>query len=333
MCPIRGTGAWQLVAGQGTLETPSNFETRVTGIGEGANTYYWTITNNGCVATDDVIITYYILPTVDFTPTPQNGCPPLDVNFINGSIGGNPFTWDFGDGTSSNLVNPSHTYNVPGRYFVSLTGTGPDGIMIKKDTTIIVREQPDARLEVTPNVLYISTPPSRLDQPAHYFTLSENVDSVLWNFGDGSISNELNPVHIYAATGVYDVSLKVITGFQCYDEETVLNAVTVESKGVFTCPNAFTPNLNGPAGSSVPDNDYSNDVFHCYGEGLLEYHLEIYNRLGIRIFKSDDINIGWDGYFNNKLVEEGVYAFKVSGKYNNGEKFNELGSVIIIYSK
>ena len=45
-------------------------------------------------------------------------------------------------------------------------------------------------------------------------------------------------------------------------------------------------------------NDYSNDVFHCYGENLLEYHLEIYNRLGIRSFQSDDINIGWDGYFN-----------------------------------
>ena len=35
----------------------------------------------------------------------------------------------------------------------------------------------------------------------------------------------------------------------------------------------------------------------------------------------------------DKLVQEGVYTFKVSGTYNNGEKFNELGAVIVIYSK
>ena len=167
--PASGTGAWMLVAGSGTIETPSNFETRVTNLGEGANSFYWTINNDGCIASDDVVITYYVLPKVDFTPAPQSGCPPLIVDFINGSVGGNPFTWDFGDGTTSTLVNPSHTYNVPGKYIVTLTGTGPDGIMIKKDTTIIVREQPDAQLDVTPDlVIHIHHHRSNLDEPGAF---------------------------------------------------------------------------------------------------------------------------------------------------------------------
>jgi len=63
---------------------------------------------------------------------------------------------------------------------------------------------------------------------------------------------------------------------------------------------------------------------------VTDYHLEIYNRLGIILFRSDDINIGWDGYFKGKLVEEGAYVFKVYGKYNNGESFNHLGNIILI---
>ena len=328
--PSSGTGEWQLVAGLGDIQTPGNFETQVINLGEGANTFFWTINNEGCVATDDVIITYYVLPEVDFTPSPQSGCPPLTVDFINGSIGGNPFTWEFGDGSSSTDTNPMHTYTVPGKYTVRLTGTGPDGIMVTKDTVVIVREQPDAELEVTPNLIYISDPPSDLDTPVNFFTLTEDVDSVVWDFGDGVISYEINPVHHYTQTGVFDVSLEVITGYQCYDTETILNAVTVERKGSINCPNAFTPNLDGTTGGFVDPNDYSNDVFHCYAEGLLEYRLEIYNRLGILIFESDDINVGWDGYFKNEPAEEGVYVYQVSGVYNNGEKFSKIGSVILL---
>ena len=283
--PSRGIGEWKLVAGDGTIEKPFNFETKITSLGEGANSFYWTINNDGCIASDDVIITYYVLPTVNFTPSPQSGCPPLIVDFINGSVGGNPFSWDFGDGTTSNQTNPTHTYNIPGKYIVTLTGTGPDGIRLKKDTTIIVREQPDAMLDVSPGLIYISTPLSNSDEPAHFFNLTQNVDSVLWNFGDGTTSREMNPVHHYQTIGVFDVTLSVSTGYQCSDSETLRNAITVERKGTINCPNAFTPNLNGPTGGTVVQNDYSNDVFHCYAENLLDYHLEIYNRHGHNPFQ------------------------------------------------
>ncbi|MCK4989848.1 MAG: PKD domain-containing protein, partial [Bacteroidales bacterium] len=328
--PQAGVGEWQLNAGVGVIESPNSYETPVTNLGEGANSFYWTIDNDGCVATDDVIITYYVLPEVEFMPSPQNGCPPLLVDFINGSVGGYPFAWDFGDGTVSSETNPMHTYYSPGTYNVRLSGTGPDGIVIIKDTLVIVYEQPDAEFEVTPDLIYISDPPNKFDQPINCFNLTTEFDSVFWEFGDGTTSDEINTIHNYLKTGTYDVTLHVTTGYGCYDSETKFEAVTVEQKGSIECPNVFTPNLNGQTGGFVVENDYSNDVFHCFAEGLLEYRLEIYNRLGILMFESEDINIGWDGYFNDELAAEGVYAYRISGSYNSGEEFSQVGSVMII---
>jgi PKD repeat protein len=331
--PQAGVGEWQLNAGSGIIQDPNNFETTVTNLGEGANSFYWTIDNDGCVASDAVIITYYVLPEVDFMPTPQSGCPSLVVDFINSSVGGYPFTWDFGDGTVSTETNPMHTYDTPGTYHVRLSGTGPDGIIITRDTTVVVYEQPDAEMEVTPALVFVSDPPSQRDKPVNFYNLTTEYETVTWDFGDGTTSNEINPIHYYQETGVYDVTLHVVTENQCYDSETIYEAVTVELKGSIQCPNVFTPNLGGPTGGTVVENDYSNDVFHCFATDVHDYRLEIYNRLGIRMFESDDINVGWDGYFDGELADEGVYVFRISGTYNSGEKFTDVGSVMIIYNE
>jgi len=323
--PASGTGQWIVLAGQGTFANQNNFETNVSGLGGGANTLSWTINNNGCIGSDDVVITYKILPKVDYDPLPGYGCAPLTVTFVNNSIGGTPFHWDFGDGTSSNTANTDHTYNIQGSYKVRLSATGPDGKILYKDTLVVVQKVPIAQFEITPDTAYIP------GHPLHFFNLSENIDSLRWEFGDGNSSRELNPSYTYPAVGTYDVTLHVWSGFQCYDSLMVPNAVLVERAGIINCPNAFTPNPNGPSGGHYNQNDFSNDVFHCFVEGVVDYHLEIYNRLGIILFKSDDINIGWDGYFRGKLVEEGAYVFKVYGKYNNGERFNHVGNIILLH--
>jgi PKD repeat protein len=322
--PASGTGQWVILAGRGTIQNPSNFETSVSGLGGGANTFSWTINNDGCIASDDVVITNKILPVTDFDPLPGKGCSPLTVSFVNNSIGGAPFHWDFGDGTTSSITNTVHTYYVPGNYLVRLTATGPDGLILHKDTVVVVYEIPVAQFKITPDTAYVP------GNSINFFNLTENIDSLRWEFGDGNSSKEMNPSYKYAAPGIYNVILHVWSGFQCYDSVMVRNAVVVERAGIIKCPNAFTPNPNGPSGGHFNQNDFSNDVFHCYIEGVIEYHLEIYNRLGIRIFESDDINIGWDGYFKGKLVEEGAYVFRAYGRYNNGERFDHLGNIVLL---
>ncbi|OFY07208.1 MAG: hypothetical protein A2X05_16830 [Bacteroidetes bacterium GWE2_41_25] len=323
--PLSGVGEWVVLAGQGQIENPSSIETTVTGLGGGANTFSWTINNDGCIASDDVVITHRVLPQVSFDPLPGGGCPPITISFINTSIGGAPFTWDFGDGSTSGATNTDHTYYVPGKYTVRLTATGPDGIMVHKDSVIVIREIPVAQFEVTPDIAYIP------GNSVNYFNLSQNIDSLLWEFGDGTISTEENPSHRYEREGAYDVTLHVWSGYQCYDSLVLRPGVIVERAGVINCPNAFTPNPNGPTGGNFNQNDFSNDVFHCFVEGLNEYHMEIYNRLGIRLFETNDVNLGWDGYFKGKLVEEGAYVFKVYGKYNSGSPFNFVGNILVIH--
>jgi photosystem II stability/assembly factor-like uncharacterized protein len=63
-----------------------------------------------------------------FTASPRTGGVPLEVKFSNGSVGTvNSYSWNFGDGASSTLANPTHTYTTLGTYAVSLTVTGPGG--------------------------------------------------------------------------------------------------------------------------------------------------------------------------------------------------------------
>jgi len=323
--PASGTGQWILLAGKGTIENPANFETNVTNLGNGANTFSWTINNEDCIASDDVVITYHAMPVVDFNSLPARGCLPLTVNFINKSVGGSPYHWDFGDGSTSLEANTSHTYYVPGNYVAKLTATGPDGMTLSKDTVIVVNEIPVANFTVTPDTAYIP------GQSVNFFNLTEKIDSLRWDFGDGSTSTEKNPSHKYTDVGSYDVTLQVWSGYKCYDSLIIQNAVVTELAGIIRCPNAFTPNLSGPTGGYYSPNDFSNDVFHCYIEGVVEYHLEVFNRLGILLFRSDDLNIGWDGYFKGKLMEEGAYVYKVYGRFNNGERFNYVGNMVLLH--
>ena len=95
-------------------------------------------------------------------------------------------------------------------------------------------------------------------------------------------------------------------------------------------PNAFTPNTNGPTNGYYTPGLPNNDVFHPEYKGVVEYHLEIYNRRGELIFESHEINIGWDGYINNRLAAQGVYVWKARGKYSNGENFIKAGNVMLI---
>jgi PKD repeat protein len=71
-----------------------------------------------------VIIITYTIPAVTFSGAPLSGIFPTDVAFSS-DVTNNPisFAWTFGDGGTSSAQNPSHTYNIPGKFTVVLTVT------------------------------------------------------------------------------------------------------------------------------------------------------------------------------------------------------------------
>jgi hypothetical protein len=322
--PSTGSGQWSVIGGSGGFVQPTNSITEVYGLGSGLNTFRWSVDINGCVSYDDVSVTYNVPPDASFVITASEGCPPLDVYFVNNSLDNLPFTWDFDDGNTSDQITIKHTYTEPGVYKPSLAIVSETGDVIKKDTTIIVYDQPEASFLVVNQQVYIP------EEEAIFINTSSSAITYNWDFGDGGTSAESDPKYTYTREGIYDIFLEVWSDHNCYDSLTISKGVEVVNSGVLLFPNAFTPNLSSSSGGYYNANDFSNDVFYPIGEGVNEYHLEIFNKWGILIFESKDIAIGWDGYYNEKLVNEGVYVWKVTGKLNNGKEFKEVGTILLL---
>lgn len=144
------------------------------------------------------------LYSVDFTYSfdNQNATAPVNILFVNSSRGAVGYEWDFGDFEYSNEEDPIHNYDTPGEYEVSLVAFFPDGGSLTKSVTIKVLAplMPNASFTADPDTGFINLPIS-------FFNTSSNAVDFLWDFGDGSISNQQNPVHTYSTPGIYTVTL------------------------------------------------------------------------------------------------------------------------------
>lgn len=79
-----------------------------------------------------------LAPSASFSASPTCGDTPLRVNFTDESSGAiTSWNWNFGDGASSVIQNPSHTYTSDGKYSVSLTVSGPNGSDMETKTDYI----------------------------------------------------------------------------------------------------------------------------------------------------------------------------------------------------
>jgi gliding motility-associated-like protein len=152
-----------------------------------------------------------------------------------------------------------------------------------------------------------------------------------WYFGDGGESSVSDPVYKYVKSGTYNIKLVVTSINKCQDSAT--NFVIVRDSGRIDFPNAFLPNMSGPQGGAYNPAYPDNSIFFPYCEGVAEYHLEIFNRWGELLYISDDVTIGWDGYYKGKLCTQGVYVYKAKGKFYNGQSFMKAGDVTLLLKK
>ena len=272
----------------------------------------------------DVLKTSNQSPVSNFEMSKKEGCVPLYVYFANTSHNAVSYTWDFGDGNISHDKHPGHTYVNPGDYLVQLTVTGANDQTQTHSDTITTFIAPIARFSIDKENIP--------QEPVYFSNQSRNAGTFHWDFGDGNTSDETNPVHYYASKGIYHVELIAYTHKACIDTFIIYDAFP-EEDGVIVFPNAFTPNSNGPSNGYYQSNVPSNHVFHPVAKNVAKYHLRVYNRGGVILFESEDVNIGWDGYLNGKLAEQGVYIWKAYGTYLNGKKFEVAGDVTLLYHK
>jgi gliding motility-associated-like protein len=248
--------------------------------------------------TDSVTVSVETL-TTQFIQTPANGCGPLLVQFNDQSVSSNgnitSWLWDFGDGSFSTNQDTSHLFTASGSYNVSLTVTTANGCTqtFINPTAVIVYPSPVADFSIT------NLPVTTIDPHADLQDNSTNAVSWIWDFGDGGTSTLQNPSHTYLSdTGSYNIILVVSNSYGCTD--TAYGELTVHDEFSFYIPNAFSPN-----------GDLLNDDFSGIGRGIADYHLLVFDRWGMLIYESHDINKPWDGTYKSRKVEEDVYVYKI----------------------
>lgn len=204
------TYSWDF--GDGQMATGA-FPPPITYNGNGPYTVTISAVNQETGCTNTVVLEDYITVgnEVDFSFDSDAGCGDLNVNFSDLSpVGAAGVEWDFGDGNSSNVTNPTHTYPGPGCYTVILSRT-VNGCTNSLERLLCITDP--ANLNVAVNILN----PQGCEEPfvAQFQGISPVAESWLWDFGDGTTSTEQSPTHTYNSFGTYPVSLTVTDPFGC----------------------------------------------------------------------------------------------------------------------
>jgi len=265
-------------------------------------------------------------PVPDYTASSTQGCGNLTVQFTNRSRFAESYVWHFGDGGTSTEENPTYIYDEPGEYEVRLEAKGAEDQAIIAKETIRVFEPPEANFVISPEDVTIP------EEPVTFYNQSKNASRYRWDFGDLSTSTETEPIHYYMTEGKFDVRLDVWNEAECHDSMIVQDAFAGSGCRI-EFPTAFAPNPNGPSNGYYTDGPTGNEVFHPVCQGVVEYRLRIYNRNGVQLFESNEVNIGWDGYIKGALAKQDVYVWKVSGRFRNGKTFTEQGNVTLIVKR
>src|SRR5690554_1221653 len=137
------------------------------------------------------------------------------------------WSWDFGDGNTSNLENPTHTYSDEEVYDVTLTVTSNHGCTNTTTGTGTVYPLPQVSFSPTSVCLDSNTVFTDLSSISNDHT-SNTLTDWAWDFGDGTSSTLQNPTHTYAGAGTYTATLTVTSNQGC--DSTLTETVIVHPK-------------------------------------------------------------------------------------------------------
>jgi len=113
------------------------------------------------------------------------------------------------------------------------------------------------------------------------------------------------------------VTLTVTDKYGCYS--TVGYRIELSVTSTLYVPNSFTP-----------DGDQYNNIFKVYGTNIADFYLLIFDRWGEIIFESYNMDYGWDGTYKGKIVQDGVYVYKVLATGIDGVRYDKTGHVTVL---
>lgn len=216
------------------------------------NVKFKATSNLGC--SDSVTIPVNIFPRPNLAFSPPSHCINTLVQFTNtstipiGSITG--YTWNLGNGATSNLVNPTNTYTAMGTYTITLNGISNNGCTASLTQTLGIFPPPIISFSVNPlcDINGTSFTPATSTAIA-----SGSLASYFWTFGDGGTSTAANPVHIYATPGIYTVNFTAVSNHNCSASTSGVFSISPSPVVAFatTSINACAPNFTFTNNSTI----------------------------------------------------------------------------------
>ena len=208
-------------------------------------TYHVTLTvksDIGCSKSLMHPFTIHGLPTANFSFNPQYGNPPLEVNFIDQSIGASSYAWNFGVDTSMNFSqNPTYSYNDTGLFQINHIVTSQFGCKDSIKKSIYVN-QPILDIAITGDSSYIS---------GDYFYIVTR----LTNLGTLEINNVMLEARLGDGNSIREQMVRTISSGIAGNQTYKFSAAFHLSEGINTdyyCVKAIDPN-------NLPDNNLSNN--------------------------------------------------------------------------
>ena len=183
--------------------------------------------NTNCGDTAEVIVNIFPEVMADFSYD-YDTCRAGPVSFTDLSETGacclTNWTWQFGDGNTSNRQNPSHVYRLPGDIPVSLTVRDTNGC-VDQITQVISYFPAPAIIVIAPSEA-VACVPATIFFDNLSFPIDDSYD-IRWDFGDGGSSTDISPTYEYDMTGVFTVTIDITSPIGCQVDTTFDDLITI----------------------------------------------------------------------------------------------------------
>ncbi len=243
-----------------------------------------------CSFTDTILIDRKPLPDVDLGDD-RSVCQGDSITFVSA---GDSVTYLWNDGSADSV------YIATGSGIVWLQVTAPNGCSSTDSVNVTTRSAPAVFLGNDTTLRY---------DESIVLDAGNTGSTYLWSTGD--------TIRSITAYGSEEMVWVVVNNDGCVGNDTIL--LNEFPRCILAVPNAFSPNGDG-----------HNDILYVRGSGFLEFELQIFNRLGEMVFKTNDESIGWDGTYKGKAQEVDVYMYVLKGRCADGQDIMNKGNITLL---
>ena len=293
----------------------------------------------GCESNYDTTIIVYNTPIANFIVSEDTICLRDSVSFESISLFSDSLSWNLSNGITYSDIYFNYQFQDSGYYPITLYAyntTGNCSDTSNNNLYVYVKNSPIADFNFINNISPIEPRAGVIE----FFNQSVFADYYEWYFDINDTSTLENPVYSYSYNqdGYYSFKLIAIADNECKDSLIKQIYVSFE-KGLFV-PNAFCPEHTNPELRK-----FMPKAIGLRG-GLDDYHLEIFDTYGNKIWESRLVQDGqpvewWDGTFNGELLMQDAYVWKIKAVFKDGsiwdgkeysdqEKVRKTGTVTLI---